>query len=112
MRSSINQLNLTANTRSSNLLAGNINEFIPQKSVVTFYLKSSATGIKATILASSDVSSDSVEINSIGTSLAIPDDLFDSFVVGPGTRLALFLQETAGVSTTDIIGAVDVQPMG
>lgn len=110
MRTTFNNVNLTANTTSSNLLAGNINEFVTQRSVVTFYLIASAAGIKVKILASSDVAVDQAEVITIGTSLIIPDNMFVSFPVGPGTRLAITLTETAGVSTTDTLGAVDVVP--
>jgi len=110
MRSTFNSANLSANSRSANVLQGNINEFIPTRAQVTFFLKSSASGIKATILASSDVAVDNAEIVAIGTTLTMADDGFETITVGPGTRLALFLQETAGSSTTDVIGAIDVQP--
>lgn len=108
MRSTFNSANITANTTTANLLSGNINEFVTGRARVTFYLKSSAAGLKMKILASSDVAVDQAEIVAIGTSLAIPDDLFVSFNVAPGTRLAATATETAGVSTSDLIGALDV----
>jgi hypothetical protein len=110
MRTTLTSTNITANTTTANLLSGNINEFVTQRSRVTFYFKSSAAGIKMKILASSDVAVDQAEVVAIGTTLAIPDDLFVSFNVAPGTRLAVTATETAGVSTTDLIGAVDVDP--
>jgi hypothetical protein len=110
MRTTFNSANITANTTTGNLLAGNINEFVTTRSSVTFYLKANASGIKIKVLASSDVAVDQAEIVAIGTSLAIPDDLFVSFNVAAGTRLAITATETAGVSTTDLIGAVDVVP--
>lgn len=109
-RTTFNSANITANTTTANLLSGNINEFVTQRSMVTFYLISSAAGLKAKILASADVAVDTTEIVSIGTSLTIPDNLFVSFAVAAGTRLALTVQETAGVSTSDLLGAVDVVP--
>jgi hypothetical protein len=110
MRTTFNNANITANTTSANLLAGNINEFVTQRSRVTIYLKASASGLKMKVLASSDVAVDQAEVVSIGTSLTIPDDLFCSFNVGPGTRLAITETETAGVSTSDLLGAIDVDP--
>lgn len=110
MRSNFNQANLAASTKTANILAGDINEFIAQRSMVTIYAVSSATGIRMTVLASSDVVVDDKEILPIGTSLLVPDHLIDSFAVGPGTRLLLTLRETAAVATTDVLIAVDVQP--
>lgn len=110
MRTTFNSANITANTTTANLLSGNINEFVTTRATVTFYLKSSAAGLKIKILASSDVAVDTSEVVAIGTSLGIPDDLFVSFPVLPNTRLAITAQETAGVSTSDLIGAVDVVP--
>lgn len=110
MRSSFNQANLAANTKTANILSGDINEFVTQRSMVTVYAISSASGVRMSVLASSDVVVDDKEILPIGTSLLIPDHLIDSFAVAAGTRLAITLRETAGASTTDVLLAVDVQP--
>jgi len=110
MRSNFNQANLAASTKTANILAGDINEFIAQRSMVTIYAISSATGVRMTVLASSDVVVDDKEILPIGTSLLVPDHMIDSFAVGAGTRLLLTLRETAAVATTDVLLAVDVQP--
>lgn len=103
--------NLAANTKTSNILAGNINEFTQMRARVSVYMISSGSGVKATILADKDVVMDDQEIPAIGTSLLVPDNLIASFMVGPGTRLAVFLRETAGVSTSDILTRVDVDYM-
>lgn len=110
MRSSFNQANLAASTKTANILSGDINEFVTQRSMVTVYAISSASGVRVNVLASSDVVVDDKEILPIGTSLLIPDHLLDSFAVAAGTRLAITLRETAGVATTDVLLAVDVQP--
>lgn len=110
MRSSFNQANLAASTKTANILSGDINEFVTQRSMVTVYAISSASGIRMNVLASADVVVDDKEILPIGTSLIIPDNLIDSFAVAAGTRLAITLRETAGASTTDVLLAVDVQP--
>jgi len=111
MRSEFPNTNLAASTRTSNLLAGDINEFVPVPSMVTIYGISSATGIKLTVMASKDTVVDRKEITAIGTSLLIPDHMRTQFAVGAGTRLAIFLDETAGVATTDVPIAVDVDPL-
>lgn len=110
MRSMFNQANLSASTKTANILAGDVNEFVTQRSVVSIYAISSATGVRMSLLASSDVAIDDKEILGIGTSLLIPDHLVDSIAVAAGTRLQLTLRETAGASTTDVLIAVDVQP--
>lgn len=111
MRSEFPNVNLAASTKTANLLAGDINEFVNQPSMVTVYGISSASGVRMTVLASSDVVVDDKEITAIGTSLIIPDNLRTQFAVGAGTRLALFLRETAAVATTDVPIAVDVDPL-
>lgn len=110
MKSMFNQPNLAASTKTANILSGDINEFVPQRAMVSIYAISSASGIRMTMLASSDVAIDDKEIVAIGTSLSVPDHLVDSFAVAPGTRLSLTLRETAAVATTDVLIAVEVTP--
>jgi len=110
MKTTISSVNLTANTRSGNILSGNINEFITVRSRITLAQVSSASGIRCTFIGGSDVGIDDAEILAIGTSLLFPDHVIDSYVVGPGTRMLLTLRETAGVSTTDVLTSLDVQP--
>jgi hypothetical protein len=109
--STIYSANLTASTKTANILAGDINEFITQMSQVTIYCVSSATGVRITVLADSDVAVDDKEISAIGTTLDKSDHVLDSFVVGPGTRLACFLRETAAAGTTDVYTCVEVIPL-
>lgn len=106
----VNTTNISANTKSANILAGNVNEFVTALSQVNIYAVSSASGIKVTVLADSDVAIDDAEIVAIGTSLDKSQHLLDSFVVMPGTRLSVFLRETANVSTTDILTGIEVIP--
>lgn len=110
MKTTINTINLTANSKTANLLAGNINEFVAARSRVQLASIASASGVKLTFLAGSDVGIDDAEILNIGTALVYPDSVIDTYLVGPGTRMLLTLRETAGVSTTDILTSVDVQP--
>lgn len=108
--STIRNDNLAANSKSANILAGDINEFVPVRAMVNIYTIASASGVRMTALAGSDVAIDDKEIAAIGTSLLVPDHLVDSFAVTPGTRLAITLRETAGVATSDVLTRVDVQP--
>jgi len=103
--------NLTASTKTSNLLAGGIFEFTPQdgQSTVTIHGVSSAAGVNMTIQADSDVLVDDQVLANIGTTALVPDHLITSFDVEPGTRLVLTLRETAAAATTDTRILVDVE---
>lgn len=105
--STIRTDNLTANTKSANILAGDVNEFVSNGGQVNFYAVSSASGIKVTIYADGDIIMDDKEIVAIGTTLSRIDHPLNSVVVESGTRLGIYLRETAGVSTTDILFGVE-----
>lgn len=111
MRSEFPNTNLAASTKTANILAGDINEFVDVPSQVTIYAISSAVGVRLTVMASKDIVVDDKEITAIGTSLIVPDHLRTSFQVGGRTRLAIFLRETAAVATTDVPLAVEVTPL-
>jgi hypothetical protein len=107
--STVRQDNLTANTKSANILAGDVNEFVSNGGQVTFYGVSSALGIKVTVYADGDIIIDDKEIIAINTTLLKSDHMFDSVTVEPGTRLAVYLRETAGVSTSDTLFGVETE---
>lgn len=102
--------NLTASTKTANILAGDINEFVTSRSQINVYQVASASGVRTTLLADSDVVIDDKEIPFIGTTIDKSAHLMASFAVAPGTRLADFLRETAAVATTDVLTSVDVIP--
>jgi len=102
------QDNLTANTKSANVFSGNVNEFVSDGGPVTFYAVASAAGIRATVYADQDIIIDDQEIPFIGITIAKDQHMLDVIEVGPQTRLSVFLRETAGVSTTDILVGVEV----
>lgn len=103
--------NLAASTKTANILAGDINEFVPYPAVVNVYAVSSASNVNINVLADSDVAIDDKEIVAIGTTLNRSDHMIDSFAVGAGTRLALTLRETGAVATTDVLTAVEIVPL-
>jgi len=103
--------NLAANTKSANILAGDVNEFVGVTSQVNIYSIASAVGIRISVFADSDIAIDDKEIPNIATSLDKSAHLLDSFTVAAGTRLAVFLRETAGVATTDMLTGVEVIPL-
>lgn len=103
--------NLAASTKTANILAGDVNEFIGYRAQVTIYQVSSATGVRVTVLADSDVVVDDKEIPFIGTTVDKSAHMVDRFLVAPGTRLAIFLRETAAAATTDVYTLIDVVPV-
>lgn len=109
--SSFYNANLTASTKTANILAGDINEFVPVNSIVSIYNTSSAIGVNVTVLADSDVAINDKEIPFIGTTVNKKDHLIDTFAVAGGTRLAVFLRETAAAATTDVYTVVEVTPI-
>jgi hypothetical protein len=102
--------NLASGTKSANVLAGDVNEFVPYDAEVKIRAVSSAIGIKLSLFADTDLLSDDKEIPYIGTSLIDKDHIVDEFFVEAGTRLSAFLRETASVSTTDIYFSVEITP--
>ncbi len=103
--------NQGASTETANLLAGDVNEFVQEPSMVRITAVSSAIGIKLTVLADSDVLIDKKEIPFIGTSLIDKDHLIDEFAVDSSTRLIVRAAETAAVATTDHYLGVEIQPL-
>jgi len=110
-KSTFYSANLTASTKTANVLAGDVNEFVPYRALVKIYAISSAIGVRVTVLADSDVVIDDKEISGIGTTLSATDHYIDGFMVAPGTRLAVFLRETAASATTDVYTSVEVSPI-
>jgi hypothetical protein len=109
-RSMFYNANLTASTKTANILSGDVNEFVPYDATVTVYSVSSAIGVKISFFADSDLLIDDKEIPYIGTTLDTSAHFVDQFSVNAGTRLALYLRETAASATTDVYTAVDIQP--
>ena len=103
--------NLTASTKTANILAGDVNEFVPYDAVVRLTAVSSAIGIRVSVFADSDLLVDDKEIPFIGTTLVDKDHVIDEFEVEAGTRLAIFLRETAAAGTTDVYTGIEVTPV-
>jgi len=109
--SSFENANLAANTKTANILAGDINEFVPFDAIVTIFAVASTSNVNLTILADSDVAIDDKEIVHIDDRIRRSDHLQDQFLVAEGTRLAMFLRETGGVATTDVLTEITVEPL-
>jgi len=103
--------NLAASTKTANRLQGDVNEFVPYDALVRVTAVSSAIGIRMSVFADSDLLVDDKEIPFIGTSLIDKDHVIDEFEVDAGTRLAIFLRETAAAATTDVYTGVEIVPL-
>lgn len=108
---SVNSANIAANTRTANIIAGDPNEFLAYPALVTVYQVSSASSVRTSIYADTDVVVDDKEILAIGTTLDTSAHLVAQFEVEAGTRLSVFLRETGGVATTDILTLVNIEPL-
>lgn len=110
-RSVVYTANQAALSKTSNLLSGDVNEFVPFDATVTVFSVASAVGIRLAMFADSDLLVDDKEIPYIGTTLDTSAHFMDSFVIAAGTRLSATLRETANVATTDTYFAVDITPL-
>jgi len=108
---SVNSVDLAANTRTGNIIAGDPNEFLAYPATVNVYQVSSASGIRSAIYADTDVVVDDKEILSIGTSIDTSAHLMSSFEVEAGTRLSVFLRNTTATATFDVLTLIDIQPL-
>ena len=110
-KSSFYNANVTASTKSANILAGDVNEFVPYDAVVRITAVTSAIGVRISVFADSDLLVDDKEIPFVGTTLVDKDHIIDEFMVEAGTRLAVFYRETAAAGTQDVYLGVEIQPM-
>ena len=107
----VEDVNRAANSKSANIFAGAIFEFITALSLVNIYAVASASNMNITVMGDSDITVDDQEIVAIGTTLNKSDHLLTSFVALPGTRLSAFLRETGGAATTDTIVGAEIVPL-
>ncbi len=75
------------------------------------YAVSAELGTRISFFADSDLLIDDKVIPYLGTTLDTSAHYVDQFQVAAGTRLALFLRETAASATNDVYTAVDIQPI-
>lgn len=107
----LEQANLSASAKTANVLAGSVFEFLGAPSRVTLSAISSAANVNVQMMADNETVIDDQEIVALGTSLIFPDNVISSFNARAGTRLSLFLRETAGTATTDVLLRLDVDPL-
>lgn len=102
-----NSANLSASTKTANLLANSDLAFSPGDGVVTIYAVSSAGGVNIEAGVANDKVMTDREIIYIGTTLNTSDHEVASFNVPAGAPLSLFFRETAAAATTDVLWKVD-----
>jgi hypothetical protein len=110
-KSTFYNANVTASTKSANILAGDVNEFVPYDAVVRITSVTSAIGVRISVFADSDLLVDDKEIPFVGTTLIDKDHVIDEFMVEAGTRLAVFYRETAASGAQDVYLGVEIQPV-
>ena len=110
-KSSFRNTDVTALSTTSNLLSGDVNEFVTYPAEVKIYACSSALGIRMSAFADTDLLIDDKEVVAIATSIDTTAHLVDTFQVAPNTRLAIRLRETANVSTSDVLTAIEINPL-
>jgi hypothetical protein len=99
--------NRTALSKSANLFAGDVNEFVASPTNLTIYSVASAIGMRMTVFVDSDIVVDDKEIPFIGTTLVKKDHYMDTIPIDGG-RISVFLRETANVATTDTYVGIEV----
>jgi hypothetical protein len=91
-------VSVAANSVSSNVLAGQLYEFVPSGTKVTLSCTGSATGLRSTLIANVPVMNDQA-INLQNRFPIIPDDIIYSGVVR-ACRLFLTARNTTGGALT------------
>jgi hypothetical protein len=106
-----NSANLSASTKTSNLLLNTDLAYAPDDGIVTLSAVSSAGGINVEFGVGSDKAVTDREIIYIGTTLLL-DHIIAQFYVAGGSPLSFFLRETAGAATTDVLWKVEFEEGG
>ena len=102
-------VSVAANALSANVLAGNLYEFLPTRSVISFYSTGSAAGLLATLLVGGINYCDAQVIPPTNRFPIRPDDGMCQTGSRAGERLFLtFLNTTAGALTANWL--LDIQP--
>jgi hypothetical protein len=104
--------NLSALTKTGNLLADTDLQQVAVDSQINIYGVSSASGVNMEFGAGADKVITDRELLFIGTTIDKSAHLItDPFVVEAGTNMSLFLRETANVATTDVLLIIEAVPL-
>ena len=107
----IRQDNLTALTKTANLLANTDLAFMPFDGIITISGVSSAVGANIEMGVANDKAITDRELLFIGTTIDKSAHEIASFPVAAGAPLSLFLRETANVATTDVIMIIEAEEL-
>jgi hypothetical protein len=91
---------VAANATVDNVLAGKIDEFLREASIVTLYAAAEAVGVNVSLIIGNEVAFDDQEITSraAGASLIVPDDFMVQAAGLAGDRMVLRLRNTTGAA--------------
>lgn len=111
----LNQANITASTKTGNLLANTELANVPLGDSdvyeITIYAVSSASGANITLQSAEQTLINDKEIIGIGTTLNTDSHELGAFEVISGSPLQLTLRETAAVGTTDVLLRIEAEPV-
>lgn len=109
----LNQANLTASTKTGNLLANTELANVPigdsEVYQITVYAVSSAGGVNLTLQSAEQTLINDKELIAIGTTLSTMDHAVGSFEAISGAPLQLTLRETAAAGTTDVLLRIEAE---
>lgn len=91
-------ISVAANSVSTNVLAGQLYEFVPEGANVTISVTGSATGLRTTYICGAPIINDQA-INLQNRFPIIPDDIIQSGPVPGGRQVLTFRNTTAGALT-------------
>ena len=89
-----NETSVAANSTSTNLLTGDLNEFLGRPSVASLFCTSAAVGIRAQLMIGGDVVIDDQPISDANRFPITPDDFLSRGGGLPGDRLTLRFRNT------------------
>ncbi len=99
----IRQDNLSANTKTGNLLANTDLAFASEDGIINIYGVVSASGVNIEVGVGSEKAISDREILMIGTTISKSDHLIATFEVAEKEPISIFLREVAGAATSDAI---------
>lgn len=92
------ETSVAADSTSTNLLTGDINEFLGRASVVSLFCTSAAVGVRAQLLIGADVNIDDQPISDANRFPQTPEDFLSRGGGFPGDRLTLRFRNTTAAA--------------
>jgi len=101
---------VAANATVQNALAGKLNEFLSEDSVVRFFATAAAVGLNMTLIIGGEVLVDDQEVNALNRMPIRPDDLVAEGAGFGGDRLILRYRNTTGAAIITF-SMLEVEPL-